>query len=129
MDEYKTSRGVLNVWYQFPSFYRMDVSSGDTLVIVLPDTILSSVVSGLRKSNVLTTREPFAGLPNKDLYAEIHYSDHPWRKKTYWFTLRALSDGKTFLLKDLQYQIYPVELLEFNGEPVSSFNWRNINED
>jgi len=125
MDEFKTEKGKLDIWYQYPNFYRMDVSSGDTLVIILPDTTYSSVITDLKKANVLSTVNSFINLPrNKNLYAEIHYHDHPWRKVSYWYSIRVLSNGNTFLLKDLQYEIYPVELIEFNGTPVKSFKWR-----
>jgi len=125
MDEYETKKGKLTIWYQFPDFYRFDVSGGDTLVIFLGDTIVSSPVYGLRKSRVISITDTFPQIPrNKNLYSEIHYNDHPWRKISYWYTLNALSGGQAFMLKDLNYKIYPIELLEFNDEPVSSFNWR-----
>jgi hypothetical protein len=125
MDEYETKKGKLTIWYQFPDFYRLDVSGGDTIVIFLGDTILSSPVYGLRNSRVISIADTFLQIPrNKNLYSEIHYNDHPWRKISYWYTLNALSGGQTFMLKDLNYKIYPIELLEFNDEPVSSFKWR-----
>jgi hypothetical protein len=125
MDEYETERGKLNIWYQFPDFYRMDISSGDTLIIFMQDTVLSSVISDLKKARVISVTDVFKNLPrNKNLFGEIRYQEHPWRKTSYWYNLRVLSDGKTFLLKDLNYETYPIELLEFNDEPTTSFNWR-----
>ncbi len=124
MDEYDTGKGKLYVWYQYPDFYRTDVSQGDTLVVFCGDSTESSVVSFLRKSNVLTVANKLTPDSSGNFYGEIHYNDHPWRRVTYWYSLRLLSDGKTVMIKDLQYNIYPVELLELNGERIQSFNWR-----
>ncbi|HVO75689.1 MAG TPA: hypothetical protein VMT35_16780 [Ignavibacteriaceae bacterium] len=125
MDEYETKKGKLKIWYQFPDFYRLDVSGGDSLFVFLDDTVFSSPVSALRKARVLSIKDSFPQIPrSKNLYSEIHYTDHPWRKISYWYTLNILSDGKTFMLKDLNYKIYPIELLELNDEPVTSFSWR-----
>lgn len=122
MDEYETEKGRLTIWYQFPDFYRMDISNGDTLFIFLQDTVLSSTVSGLKKARALNISDTLTQIPrNKSLYSEIHYNDHPWRTISYWYTMNVLSDGQTFILKDLNYQIYPVEILELNNEPVTSF--------
>ncbi len=124
MDEYDTGQGKLYLWYQYPDFYRTDISQGDTLVVFCGDSTESSVVSFLRKSNVLTVANKLTPDSSGNFYGEIHYNDHPWRKVTYWYSLRLLSDGKTVMIKDLQYNIYPVELLELNGERINSFNWR-----
>jgi hypothetical protein len=125
MDEYETEKGTLTIWYQFPDFYRMDISSGDTLLIFLEDTTLSSTIGGLKKARALNIMNSFPQIPrNRNLYSEIHYNDHPWRKISYWYTMNVLSDGQTFILKDLNYQIYPIELLELNNEPVTSFRWK-----
>ncbi len=125
MDEYATEKGLLSVWYQFPDFYRMDISFGDTVEIFYNDSIFTSTVMNLKKSRSLSLKDSFPELESsRDLYAEVHYSDHPWRKISYWYSINILSDGQTVLLKDLQYEIYPIELLELNGEPISSFKWR-----
>lgn len=125
MDEYDTEKGKLQVWYQFPDFYRMDISFGDSIKIFTQDTVLSSVIMNLRKSRSLSVKDSFPQLANSsNLYAEVHYNDHSYRKITYWYTMSVLSDGQTFLLRDLQYEIYPIEWLELNGEPISSFKWR-----
>jgi len=125
MDEYETGKGTLTIWYQFPDFYRLDISSGDTLLVFLADTVLSSQVSGLKKARVLNIKDSYPQIPrNKNLYSEVHYSDHPWRKISHWYTLNVLSDGQTFMLKDLNYKIYPIELLELNNEPITSFRLR-----
>ena len=125
MDEYNTIKGKLNIWYQLPSFYRMDVSSGDTLVIILPDTTLKSVIFDLKNSNVLSTVNSFDSLLHHKLtYAEIHYHDNQWRTISYWYSMMVLSHGNSFMLKDLQYEIYPIELMELNGARINSFEWR-----
>lgn len=124
MDEYNTSKGKLYVWYQYPDFYRTDVSQGDTLILFFPDTVISSVVASLKKNRVLYLSSKLSVIPSGNLYGEIHYADNPRRRITYWYSLRVLSDGKTVLLKDLQYEIYPVELFELNGNPINSFKWK-----
>jgi hypothetical protein len=125
MDEYKTEKGKLSIWYQFPDFYRMDISFGDSIKIFTQDTIFSSVVTNLKKSRALSIKDSFPQLADSgNFYAEVHYNDHPWRKVSYWYTISVLSDGQTLLLRDLQYEIYPVEWLELDGEPITSFKWR-----
>lgn len=125
LDEYKTGKGELKVWYQLPNFYRMDISSGDTLCVYFKDSVFCSPVNFLRKFSALTVKDSLALLPQMtNLYAEIHYKDHNWRKVSYWYTVQMLSNFQTFILKDLQYEIYPIELLELDNEPITSFRWR-----
>ena len=125
LDKYETEKGKLYVWYQRPDFYTMDVSARDTLCIFLEDTVLCSVIEYLNKSKTLTVRDSLPQIPLKtNLYAEIRYQEHRWREVSYWYTIQFLKKYKSFTLKALNYEIYPIELLEFNGEPVSSFNWR-----
>jgi hypothetical protein len=125
LDEYETEKGKLHVWYQRPDFYTMDVSARDTLCIFLEDTVICSVIKYLNKSKTLTVRDSLPQIPSKtNLYAEIRYQEHSWREVSHWYTIQILKNYKSFILKDLNYETYPIELLEFNGEPVSSFKWR-----
>ncbi|MEJ2617057.1 MAG: hypothetical protein P8Z35_19045 [Ignavibacteriaceae bacterium] len=132
LDIYETPKGKLYVWYQRPDFYAMDISGRDTLCIFQTDTVFCSVINYLNKSSVLTIKDSLPQLPTyKSFYAEVHYNDHPWRKVSYWFNIKILSNAKTFKIGVINYELYPVEVLEFNNEPVSSFNWKEIiqNED
>lgn len=128
LDEYETSDGRLYVWYQRPNFYSMDVSSRDTLCVFYEDTVFCSVIKYLNKSSVLTVRDSLPQIPvQTSLFAEIRYNDHPWREISYWYHVEILSNAKTFKLGNTNYELYPIELLEFNNEPVSSFKWREVN--
>ncbi|OGU65428.1 MAG: hypothetical protein A2W30_06980 [Ignavibacteria bacterium RBG_16_36_9] len=130
LDKYETSQGRLYVWYQRPDFYRMDVSARDTLCIFFEDTVFCSVINYLNKSSVLTVRDSLPQIPVRtSLYAEVRYNDHPWREVSYWYNIEILSNAKTFKLGDINYELYPIELLEFNNEPVSSFKWREVNKN
>ncbi len=130
LDKYETSEGRLYVWYQRPDFYTMDVSQRDTLCVFYEDTVYCSVINYLNKSSVLSVRDSLPQiLVNTKLYAEIRYNDHPWREVSYWYNLEILSNAKTFKLGDTNYEFYPIELLEFNNEPVTSFNWREVNNE
>jgi hypothetical protein len=130
LDEYETSGGKLYVWYQRPDFYTMDVSQRDTLCVYYEDTVYCSVISYLNKSSVLTVRDSLPKIPVQTiLYAEIRYNDHPWRGVSYWYNIEILNNKKTFKLGDTNYELYPIELLKFNNEPVSSFKWREVNEN
>jgi hypothetical protein len=130
LDKYETSEGRLYIWYQRPDFYTMDVSARDTLCIFYEDTVYCSVISYLNKSSVLTVRDSLKQLPtDTTLFAEIRYNDHPWREVSYWYSIEKLSNAKTFKLGDTNYELYPIELLEFNNEPVSSFKWREVNKN
>jgi hypothetical protein len=130
LDEYETSKGKLYVWYQRPDFYTMDVSQRDTLCVFYNDTIYCSVISYLNKSTVLTVRDSLSHIPvSTNLYAEIRYNDHPWREVSYWYNIEILSNAKSFKLGDTNYEMYPIELLEFDNEPVSSFKWREVNNE
>jgi len=130
LDKYETSEGRLYVWYQRPDFYRMDVSARDTLCVFYEDTVYCSVINYLNKSSVLTVRDSLSQLPtDTTLFAEIRYNDHPWREVSYWYSIEMLSNAKTFKLGDTNYEFYPIELLEFNNEPVSSFKWREVNKN
>jgi hypothetical protein len=35
-----------------------------------------------------------------------------------------VGNTSSFTLKNLNYEIYPIELLELDDEPVTSFKWR-----
>jgi len=130
LDKYETCEGELYVWYQRPNFYTMDVSQRDTLCVFYNDTVYCSVINYLNKSSVLTVRDSLPQIPVlTSLYAEIRYNDHPWREISYWYNLEILSNAKTFKLGDTNFEVYPIELLEFNNEPVSSFKWRKVNKN
>lgn len=125
LDKYETEKGKLYVWYQRPDFYTMDVSARDTLCVFLDDTVLCSVIEYLKNSKTLTVRDSLQQIPGKtNLYAEIRYQEHAWREFSPWYRIQFLKKYKSYILKDLNYETYPIELLEFNGEPVSSFKWR-----
>jgi hypothetical protein len=130
LDKYETSEGRLYIWYQRPDFYTMDVSQRDTLCVFYEDTVYCSVINYLNKSSVLTVRDSLPQIPVlTSLYAEIRYNDHPWREISYWYNVEILSNAKTFKLGDTNFEVYPIELLEFNNEPVSSFKWREVNKN
>jgi hypothetical protein len=130
LDKYETSDGKLYVWYQKPDFYTMDVSARDTLFIFLGDTVYYSVINYLNKSSVLTIRDSLTQVPvSTNCYAEVHYNDHPWREVSNWYNLQILSNKKTFKIGEINYELYPIELLEFNKEPISSFKWREVNKN
>jgi len=130
LDKYETCEGRLYVWYQRPDFYRMDVSARDTLCVFYEDTVYCSVINYLNKSSVLTVRDSLPQIPvSTSLFAEIRYNDHPWREVSYWYNIEILSNAKTFKLGDTNFEFYPIELLEFNNEPVSSFKWREVNKN
>ena len=130
LDKYQTPKGKLYVWYERPDLYTMDVFQKDTLCVFYNDSVYCSVINCLNKSMVLTVRDPLQQLPtDTDLYGEIRYKDHPWREVSYWYNMRILSDAKTFKLGDTNYELYPIEFLEFNNEPIPSFNWREVNNE
>ena len=130
LDEYETRDGKLYVWYQRPDFYTMDVSSRDTLYVYLEDTVYSSVINYLNKSSVLTIRDSLHQIPTgTNFYAQVRYTDHPWREVSNWYNVQILSNRKTIKLGEINYEFYPIELLEFNKEPVSSFKWREVNKN
>lgn len=130
LDKYQTSKGTLYIWYERPDFYAADVSGHDTLFIFLKDTVFCSVINYLNKSSVLTVRDSLPRVPvYKGFYAEVHYKDHPWRHISYWYNLEILSNKKTFKIGNINYELYPIEVLEFNSEPISSFDWKELNKN
>lgn len=130
LDEYETSDGNLYVWYQRPDFYTMDVSARDTLCIFFVDTVMCSVIINLNNSKVLTVKDSLTQIPeDTSLYAEVLYNDHPWRGTSYWYNIEILSNGRSIKIGDTNYEIYPIELLEFDNEPASSFKWREVNKN
>jgi len=130
LDKYETPKGNLYIWYERPNFYTMDVSQKDTLCIYYNDSVYCSVVNYLNKSTALTIRDSLPQLPiGTDLYGEIRYKDREWQNVIYWYKLQILSNGKTFILGALNYELYPIEFLEFNNELISSFKWREVNNE
>lgn len=129
VDEYETVFGTLSLWYQFPDFYRLKVSVNDTLVVFSRGQKLSSVIQCLRSPEMLTVKDKLGALSDEDtLYAEIHFVENLNRASNIssWYMLRKLSDGKTFALRPLSVEYYPIEWIEFNGTPLNSFDWRGL---
>jgi len=124
LDEYKTREGKLIIWYQFPDFYRMDVSVDDILCVFLEDTVCCSTIMCLKDRDTLCVEDSLSIIPqDQDLYGEIYYEDHNHRDTTYWYKLRY--DGKTyFYLDPPSFIIYPIEQIELDGKRVSSYKWR-----
>ncbi|MGB5287896.1 MAG: hypothetical protein WBN42_05360 [Ignavibacteriaceae bacterium] len=130
LDEYETSKGKLYVWYQRPDYYTMDISARDTLCIFIEDTVICSVIKYLNNSRVLTVKDSLPQIPpDSSYYAEVIYNDHPWRIISYWYNIEILNKGRSFKIGDTNYEIYPIELLEFDKEPAASFKWREVNKD
>ncbi len=129
VDEYETDHGTLSLWYQFPNFYRMNISTNDTLIVFSHGRTFSSVIQCIRSSDMLTVKDKLSRLSDEDsLYAEIHFVENPGRgsNTTYWYLLNILSDNKTFSLRPLSFEYYPIEWIELNGSPVTSFEWRKL---
>jgi hypothetical protein len=125
LDKYDTPDGQLYVWYQRPDLYSMGVSARDTFCVYLSDTVICSVINFLNTSLVLTIRDSLPEVPvRENLYAEVRYNDHPWREVSYWYNVEMLSNCRTFKINQSNYEFYPIELIEFNREPVASFRWR-----
>lgn len=130
LDKYETPKGDLYIWYERTDFYTMDVSQWDTLCVFYNDSVYSSVINYLNKSTVLTVKDSLPQLPSgTDLYGEIRYKDREWQNITYWYKLQILSNARTFKLGALNYELYPIEFLEFNNERISSFNWREVSNE
>ena len=130
LDKYETPKGNLYIWYERPDFYTMDVSQLDTLCVFYNDSVYCSVVNYLNKSTALTIRDSLPQLPtDTSLYCEIRYRDREWQNVSYWYNLQILSNAKTFRMGDINYELYPIEFLEFNNERISSFKWREVNNE
>jgi hypothetical protein len=125
MDEYETRQGKLTLWYQAPDFYRLHVAAGDTLVVYWQDRMQSAVIECLQDRFRFRVREALSKLPaEQTLYGEIHHYDNPSHERSYWFTLMADTDGMTFTLESMDFELYPIEMMEVNGARVASFRWK-----
>jgi len=125
MDTYKTKDGELAIWYQKPDFYRMGVAAGDTLAIFLADTVAHAEIQCVRSHTRMQIGAIKHKLPQRqDVYAEVHHRDHPWRTTTYWYALQVRSDAQTISLRSTSFDLYPIEVIELDGVPVSSYPWR-----
>lgn len=129
-DEYKTKSGTLAVWYQYPDFYQMEVAAGDTLWLYSKappgQEVFASRVNCLVSPDMIRIKNKVPDYLRGDtLYGEIHYSDNPDRPSgiTCWYLLKLVNDT-TLALRTPSFLYYPIEQLEFNNEPVSSFQWR-----
>ncbi len=126
MDEYKTDKGKLNIWYQYPDFYRMGVSDSDTLLVFWKeDSVSYVVIECLRDPLNLHVREGLAHLPDDTaFYCEIRHVDHPRRKVSYWYGLSPWSDKRKFSCEVSGFEDYPIEWMELDGDTVASFSWK-----
>jgi hypothetical protein len=127
LDEYQTEMGELRVWYQYPDFYRMNISARDSLFLESSTESATSVIEGLRSFDKLRVKDTLANIPTGDtLYGEVHSIENTRRRSpvTYWYLIRLLSDHRTVALMAPDLEHYPIEQLEINGNPVESFRWR-----
>ncbi len=125
MDEYPLAKGKLRLWYQLPDFYRMGVAAGDTLYAWRGGAMLRLAIACLLHENRLQT----AGAMNEtggelDAYGEIRHFDHPQRKISHWYNLKSGRDLSSFSLTGISYELYPILWMEWQGEPVASFSWK-----
>jgi hypothetical protein len=129
MREFKTKQGEIAVWYRFADFYRIEVSAGDTLAVYVNDTVLVSPICCLLGPTSLAVEDSLAGLPEDSLFfAEIRHLDHPRYTVTYWYLMGA-DDPVTFYLEPAGFDLYPIEAIEVDNEPVESFLWRSQDEN
>lgn len=129
MKEFKTKKGKVTVWYEYPDFYRADVNAGDTLAVFWHDSILTSPICCLLGSRYLSITDSMAGLPSDTFFsAEIRHIDNPRYEITQWYRLEA-DDPATFYLTPTGFDLYRIELIEIDGEPVDYFQWRTGDED
>jgi hypothetical protein len=125
MREFKTDAGELTVWFQHPDFHRMDVSSGDTLIVYSKERASHSVIECIRNFRTVQIKESLTDVLEEDtLYGEIHPRRNPRRSVSFWYLLERGSDPHVFTLKTPNYLFYPIEWLELNGNPTTSFQWR-----
>jgi len=125
LNEYKTPQGQLTIWYQYPDFYRLNVSAGDTLFVFGQNRVRFSVIEYLLDRSRLKVRESISDLPvEQTIYGEIHHYDNPDRERSHWYALMADENGVTFSLDDMDFELYPIEQMEVDGRAVSSVRWK-----
>jgi hypothetical protein len=125
LDEYETPQGKLSLWYQFPDFYRMNVSAGDTLFIFGPNQVRHSTIAYLLDRFRLKVKNPLSNLSaGQPVYGEIHHYDEADRQSSYWYALMPEADGMTFTLESTDFELYPIERLELDGKLITSFQWK-----
>jgi hypothetical protein len=129
MEEYNTDVGTLTLWYQYPDFYRMNVSAGDTLYVFSKGRVFSSLVGCLRSSDAIRVKDTLKTVPKGDtLYCEIHFVENPRSplNSSYWYLMRLLSDSQTFTLMPPSFRFYPIDQIELEGDRVPSFQWSKL---
>jgi len=108
----------------------MDVSARDTLCIYWNDTIKCTAIKSLQNRRILTIKDTLKLAPIRTkLYAEIRHHDKSPPKVSYWYNIEKLSNNISFKMGDLNFDIYPIEWMEIDNEPISSFNWRGGKRD
>lgn len=124
LDEIKVPEGMLRIWYQFPDFYRMDVSMGDTLCVFWKGAIEARIVAYLTRRNQLKTDDTFPLIPSDTTaYAEIRYAEKDKRNVSYWYQLKVIGNA-VMISSDLDEAQYPIEQVELNGKKIDSYQWK-----
>jgi hypothetical protein len=125
LDEYSTDSGTLTVWYRYPDFYRMNLSRNDTLLLFWQGREFPSIIDCLQASDRLVLRSELQDLPiDSTYYCEVHYRDNPDAQVSYWYGLQLRSDRKTLKLPPSIPALYPIESIELDGDPITSFHWK-----
>ncbi len=111
LDVYKTTMGELAVWYDFPDFYLMNVSAGDTLFLIRkddPGRVFFSPVEFLANAGSVELKEKVPPAFRSDtLFGEIHYRENRDRPSgvSYWYMLELSSDERTVTLKQIGFPL------------------------
>jgi len=128
LDEYDTEQGTLKIWYQLPSFYRMNISTNDTFYLYQQNGVVMSNVECLLNESTLVLREPLGEMSISDtMYAEIRYAEKPSLRDTtvtYWYLVEVLDDSMKISLQPYSFDFYPIERMELDGNRIVAFNWR-----
>jgi hypothetical protein len=123
----KTANSRVTLWYRNPTFYAMNVSWKDTLFLASQNNTAAAVIGGILTSSLLRVTDSLEGFSRSDtLYGEVHYventqSDLP---VSYWYMLQLLRDNKTVKVLPVSFEYYPIERIELDGNPVTSYQWR-----
>lgn len=125
LDTYEVPEGTLTIWYQKPDFYAMDVRRNDRICFHAGDSAYCADIAFLAHRRALMLRQVLTlpeGSP-ETVSAVIIHDDHAWREKSWWTGISLLGGGERLTLTSIPHTLYPVELLELNGNRISSYRW------
>jgi hypothetical protein len=121
LDKYRTSQGMLYIWYGNMNYYRAEIAQGDSVFLYSDSRIDTANVVSLATKQILRINKSMKNVKAIP-YAEIHSREFIG-KQSFLYDLAAL-DTTSIKQQTQSKAEYPVLHLELGSTVITSFHWK-----